>query len=282
MKTVKKIAALLLATLFAVTLLAGCGEKKETPQGSGAAPAPSAGGTIKIGYVNPTTGPLAGNGEGCDWVVKQIEDYVNNQMGGIEVDGAKKNIKVIVYDSTSNQQTAADMAQKLCVEDEVDLIVAIQTPETAIPVEAQAEINEVPCIGIQAPVDPCAFASDSHDWTVHAFWTIDNIYEAHKALWTAAGFGPGTGAKIGLAFANDADGTAWHDTFVKKLPEDGYTVIDPGQYPSGTDDFSNVVKAFKDADIDILAGTNIPPEQAFRLTLSQWVNAAYFLVMSLL
>ena len=138
MKTVKKIAALLLATLFAVTLLAGCGEKKETPQGSGAAPAPSAGGTIKIGYVNPTTGPLAGNGEGCDWVVKQIEDYVNNQMGGIEVDGAKKNIKVIVYDSTSNQQTAADMAQKLCVEDEVDLIVAIQTPETAIPVEAQA------------------------------------------------------------------------------------------------------------------------------------------------
>ena len=260
MKTVKKIAALLLATLFAVTLLAGCGEKKETPQGSGAAPAPSAGGTIKIGYVNPTTGPLAGNGEGCDWVVKQIEDYVNNQMGGIEVDGAKKNIKVIVYDSTSNQQTAADMAQKLCVEDEVDLIVAIQTPETAIPVEAQAEINEVPCIGIQAPVDPCAFASDSHDWTVHAFWTIDNIYEAHKALWTAAGFGPNTGAKIGLAFANDADGTAWHDTFVKKLPEDGYVVVDPGQYPSGTDDFSNVVKAFKDADIDILAGTNIPPD----------------------
>ena len=219
MKTVKKIAALLLAALFAATLLAGCGGGgSDTPQGSGAAPAPSAGGTIKIGYVNPTTGPLAGNGEGCDWVVKQIEDYVNGTMGGIEVDGAKKNIKVIVYDSTSNQQTAADMAQKLCVEDEVDLIVAIQTPETAIPVEAQAEINEVPCIGIQAPVDPCAFASDTHDWTVHAFWTIDNIYEAHKALWTAAGFGPGSGAKIGLAFANDADGTAWHDTFVKKLP----------------------------------------------------------------
>ena len=261
MKTVKRLAALLIAGLFAVTLLAGCGEKKEpAPAGSGSSSAPvAAGGTIKIGYVNPTTGALAGNGEGCDWVVKQIEDYVNGN-GGIEVDGAKKNIKVIVYDSTSDQQTAADMAQKLCVEDEVDLIIAIQTPETAIPVEAQAEINEVPCIGIQAPVDPCAMASDTHDWTVHAFWTIDNIYEAHKALWTAAGFGPGSGAKIGLAFANDADGTAWHDTFVVKLAADGYQVVDPGQYPSLTDDFSNVVKAFKDADIDILAGTNIPPD----------------------
>lgn len=259
MKTVKRVAALLLACLFTVTLLAGCGGGEKAPTGSGSAPAP-AGGTIKIGYVNPSTGALAGNGEGCDWVVKQIENYVNNELGGIDVDGTKKNIKVIVYDSTSNQQTAADMAQKLCIEDEVDLIIAIQTPETAIPVEAQAEINEVPCIGIQAPVDPCAMASDTHDWTVHAFWTIDNIYEAHKALWTAAGFGPGSGAKIGLAFANDADGTAWHDTFVVKLAADGYQVVDPGQYPSLTDDFSNVVKAFKDADIDILAGTNIPPD----------------------
>jgi len=254
----KGILALVLSLIMVVGILAACGDKKAS--GSGADAGGATGNPIKIGYVNPSTGALAGNGEGCEWVVAQIESYVNDLMGGIEVDGETRPIKVIVYDSTSDQQTAADMASKLCVEDEVDLIVAIQTPETAIPVEAQAEINEVPCIGIQAPVDPCAMASDVHDWTVHAFWTIDNIYEAHKALWTAAGFPAGSGAKIGLAFANDADGTAWHDTFVVKLAQDGYQVVDPGQYPSLTDDFSNVVKAFKDADIDILAGTNIPPD----------------------
>ena len=215
---------------------------------------------IKIGYVNPTTGALAGNGEGCDWVVAQIEDYVNNELGGIEVDGTMKQIDVIVYDSQSDQAICAEMADKLCVEDEVDLIIAIQTPETAIPVEAKAEQYEIPCIGIQAPVNPCAYASDEHLWTVHAFWTIEQVYECHKALWTAAGYGPGSGAKVGLAFANDSDGTAWHDIFVVKLAEDGYEVVDPGQYPSGTDDFSNIVKAYSDADIDILAGTNIPPD----------------------
>lgn len=215
---------------------------------------------IKIGYVNPTTGPLAGNGEGCDWVVKQIESYVNDTLGGIEVDGAKKNIKVIVYDSASDQATCAEMADKLCVEDEVDLIVAIQTPETVIPVEAKAEQYGIPCVGIQAPVNPCAFASDDHQWTVHAFWTIEKVYEQHKALWEAAGYAPNTGAKVGIAFANDSDGSAWYQIFTENLEKDGYVLVDPGQYPSGTDDFSNIVKKYKDEDIDILAGTNIPPD----------------------
>ncbi|MCF0230667.1 MAG: ABC transporter substrate-binding protein, partial [Parasporobacterium sp.] len=57
-----------------------------------------------------------------------------------------------------------------------------------------------------------------------------------------------------------ADGSAWHDIFVQKLPEDGYTVVDPGMYPSGSDDFSSIAATFKSEDIDVLAGTNIPPD----------------------
>ena len=229
-------------------------------ESSSAAESAATGEVLKIGYVNPTTGPLAGNGEGCDWVVKQIESYVNDTLGGIEVDGEKSPIKVIVYDSASDQATCAEMADKLCVEDEVDLMVAIQTPETVIPVEAKAEQYGIPCVGIQAPVNPCAFASDEHQWTAHAFWTIENVYEQHKALWQAAGYEPNTGAKVGIAFANDSDGSAWYQIFTENLEKDGYVLVDPGQYPSGTDDFSNIVKKYKDEDIDILAGTNIPPD----------------------
>ncbi|MBR2715397.1 MAG: 6-phosphofructokinase, partial [Ruminococcus sp.] len=58
----------------------------------------------------------------------------------------------------------------------------------------------IPCVGIQAPVNPCAFVSDEHNWTVHAFWTIEKVYEQHKALWQAAGYAPNTGAKVGIAF----------------------------------------------------------------------------------
>lgn len=81
-----------------------------------------------------------------------------------------------------------------------------------------------------------------------------------RPWWTAAGYGPGQGHKVGVAFANDADGTAWYEVFTQKVAEDGYELVDPGQYPAGTTDFSNVISQFKSAEIDVLAGTNTPPD----------------------
>ena len=56
----KKILALILALVMCFGLVA-CGSSGDGGD------AGSEGGTIKVGYVNPYTGPLAGNGEGCDW-----------------------------------------------------------------------------------------------------------------------------------------------------------------------------------------------------------------------
>lgn len=223
--------------------------------GDGAA---SDGDTIKIGYVNPTTGALAGNGEGCEWAVKQITDYVKEHP--ITVDGKEKTIDVIVYDSKSDQNTCTEMAQKLIEEDNIDLMIAIQTPNTVIPVAQVAERYGVPCIATQSPVDPLANSLDEFNWTYDFFYTLDEVYESQRALWTKAGYAPGSGAKVGLLFANDTDGTSWHDLFIKRLAEDGYTAVDPGQYPSKTTDFTNVANKFKEEKIDLIAGTNIPPD----------------------
>jgi len=214
--------------------------------------------TIKIGYVNPTTGSLAGNGEGCDWVVKKFTEYVNEHP--IEVDGKKKTFEIIVYDSTSDQNKCTEMAQKLIEEDHIDLMIAIQTPNTVIPVAQVAERYGVPCIATQAPIDPVAGSLDEFKWTFLSFYTLDQVYESQRAVWEKAGHVRGSGAKVGLLFANDADGTAWHDLFVRRLAEDGYTCVDPGQYASHTTDFTNLANKFKAENIDIIAGTNIPPD----------------------
>ena len=136
-------AVLLMTLLFA---LSGCGGSDTSSS------------TIRIGYVNPTTGALAGNGEGCDWIVKQITDFVNRNP--IKVDGKDKTFEIIVYDSTSDQNKCTEMAQKLIEEDHVDLMIAIQTPNTVIPVAQVAERYGVPCIATQAPVDPVAASLD--------------------------------------------------------------------------------------------------------------------------
>ncbi|MBQ3265854.1 MAG: ABC transporter substrate-binding protein [Ruminococcus sp.] len=250
----KRIIALLIISVMVLSL-AACGAAQD---GATADSKTKSSDKIKIGYVNPTTGALAGNGEGCDWVVKQLTDYVKEHP--ITVDGKEKEIEVIVYDSESDQNKCSEMAQKLCEEDEIDLMIAIQTPNTVIPVAQVAERYGVPCIATQSPVDPLAHSLDEFNWTYDFFYALDEVYESQRALWTVAGYAPGSGAKVGLLFANDSDGTAWHDLFTRRLAEDGYTVVDPGQYPSGTTDFTNVAETFKNEEIDVIAGTNIPPD----------------------
>lgn len=233
-----------LAAVLTMILISGCGK--------------SSGDTIRIGYVNPTTGPLAGNGEGCDWVVAQIEDYLKDNP--IKVNGEEKSCEIIVYDSESDANKCSELTQKLIEEDNADMIIAIQTPNTVIPVAEVAERYGVPCIATQSPVDSLADSREEFNWTFCSFYTLDDVYESQRALWTAAGCGVGSGAKVGLLFANDADGTAWHGLFTKRLADDGYVVVDPGQYPSGTTDFTSLANKFKTEDIDIIAGTNIPPD----------------------
>lgn len=245
----KKLIAFLLAVCLVFSFSACAGKSGGAKSGSD---------VIKIGYVNPTTGPLAGNGEGCAWAVKQLTDYVNEHP--ILVDGVEKTIQVIVYDSESDQNKCTELAQKLIEEDNVDLMIAIQTPNTVIPVAQVCERYGVPCIATQSPVDPLANSLDEFNWTYDFFYTLDEVYESQRALWTKAGYAPGSGAKVGLLFANDTDGTSWHDLFVRRLAEDGYVVVDPGQYPSRTTDFTSVANTFKNEQIDLIAGTNIPPD----------------------
>ncbi|MBQ6152204.1 MAG: ABC transporter substrate-binding protein [Ruminococcus sp.] len=255
---VKKILAFVLVVALVLSL-AACGGAEKSSESK----------TIKIGYVNPTTGALAGNGEGCEWVVNQLTEYVKEHP--ITVDGEERTIEVIVYDSESDQNKCSEMTQKLIEEDEIDLMLAIQTPNTVIPVVQVAERYGVPCIATQAPVDPVAGSLDQFNWTYDFFYTLDDVYESQRALWTVAGYAPNSGAKVGLLFANDSDGTAWHDLFVRRLAEDGYTVVDPGQYPSGTTDFTNVAETFKKEEIDVIAGTNIPPD--FKNSYSAVISA---------
>jgi len=244
-----KLAAIALASTMVVGL-AACNSGEPSTTGD----VPS---VIKIGIVNPTTGALAGQGEGCPWTEDTVVDYVNNELGGIyfEEYDATIPIEIVVYDSTSDTSTCSAMAQKLVEEDKVDLIIARHTPETVNPVCAIAERYGVPCVSIEAPVDAW-LAEGAHEWSYHSFWTLDMMYEQYSALWAQAGYPAGSGATVGIIFANDADGTAWHDVFADRIAADGYNLIDPGQYPAGTTDFSDIINQFQTAGVQVLAGTN--------------------------
>lgn len=218
---------------------------------------------IKIGFVSPQSGPLAGFGEADDFVLKGIRAAF---AGGIENNGKSYSVEIITKDSQSNPNRAAEVAADLILSDEVDIIVAASTPDTINPVADQAEINEVPCITTDCPWQPYFFGrngnpAEGFDFTYHFFWGLEDVIASFLDLWNGAD----VAKNVGGLFPNDADGNAWGDKELglpKPFKEAGYNLVDPGRYQPLNDDFSNYIGAFKEAGCEIVTGNMIPPDFA--------------------
>jgi branched-chain amino acid transport system substrate-binding protein len=222
--------------------------------------------TIKLGYVSPQTGPLAAFGEADDFI---IADFLKSTKGTITIGGKSYAIEVVVKDSQSNPNRAAEVTKELIVRDKVDLVLVSSTPETTNPVATQCEIEEVPCISTVAPWQPYfigrqANPGDPKSWapfnsTFHFFWGLEDIIAAYTNMWGQLA----TNKSVGGLFPNDGDGNAWGDKvvgFPPVLASKSYKLTDPGRYQNLTDDFSAQIAAFKGADVEILTGVVIPPD----------------------
>lgn len=165
--------------------------------------------TVKIGYVNPRTGPLAGFGESDDFIIGQVKGAIGN---GIAIGGKTYPVQITAKDSQSNGARAAEVAAELILGDKVDLLLASSSPDTTNPVADQAEVNEVPCITTVCPWQPYFFSRNGDPkkgftWTYHFFWGIEDAIAAYLALWDGAA----TNKSVAGLFPNDADGNAWGD-----------------------------------------------------------------------
>ena len=221
----------------------------------------AAGGVIKIGFVSPKTGPLAGFAESDDFILAGINAVFAN---GLTVDGTTYGVEVIVKDSQSNPNRAADVAAELILDDGVNLMVVSSTPETTNPVADQCEVNGIPCISTVAPWQPWFFTrggkpDTGFQYTYHFFWGLEDVIGVFLEMWGKLD----TNKSVGGLFPNDGDGNAWGDAelgFPKPLAAEGYRLTDPGRYQNMSDDFSAQISAFKDADAQIVSGVMIPPD----------------------
>lgn len=107
--------------------------------------------TIKIGFVTPLTGPLALFGEADKWTVDQMKQAFKD---GISVAGKKYSVEILIKDSQSTPNRAAEVASDLILKDKITLMVVSSTPETTNPVSDVCELNEMPCISSVCPWQP--------------------------------------------------------------------------------------------------------------------------------
>jgi branched-chain amino acid transport system substrate-binding protein len=227
----------------------------------------SGGRTIKIGYVSPQTGPIAAFGEADNFILNGVRKAFE---AGLTVAGTKHPVEILVKDSQSDPNRAAEVAADLILQDNIDLMVVASTPETTNPVSDQCEVNSVPCISSVAPWQPWYFrnpqvAETGYKWTYHFFWGLEDIITVFLNLWNSVE----TNKVVGGLWPNDGDGLAWSSPevgFPPALEKAGYTVVDPGRYENLKDDFSAEIALFKENNVEIVTGVMIPPDLGTFLT----------------
>ncbi|MCT7667810.1 ABC transporter substrate-binding protein [Shinella kummerowiae] len=240
---------------------------KTTAAGSAAAltsglpmPALAQNAPLKLGYVSPQTGPLAAFGEADSFVI-------DNFLAVAKSKGL--NYEIVVKDSQSNPNRAAEVAKQLIVDDEVNLVLVASTPETTNPVATTCEAEGMPCISTVAPWQPWFIGQQGNpgdpaswkpfDYAYHFFWGLEDVIAVFTNMWAQVE----TNRKVGGLFPNDGDGNAWGDKvvgFPPVLEKMGYSLNDPGRYQNMTDDFSAQINAFKAGECEIITGVVIPPD----------------------
>ncbi|NRB04767.1 MAG: ABC transporter substrate-binding protein [Rhodobacteraceae bacterium] len=223
-----------------------------------AAPALAQGAKIRLGYVSPQSGPLAAFSEADQFI---IDGFLGSDAGA--------NFEVIVKDSQSNPNRAAEVAKELIIDDEIDMMLVASTPETTNPVATTCEAEEIPVISTVAPWQPYFIGQQGNpgdpgswrpfDFSFHFFWGLEDVISVFTAMWNQLE----TNKSVGAIFPNDGDGNAWGDPnvgFPPVLDAQGYTLTDTGRYQNLTDDFSAQINAFKAANCEIITGVPIPPD----------------------
>lgn len=223
-----------------------------------AMPAIAQGARIRLGYVSPQSGPLAGFAESDAY---NIAAFLATEAG--------KNFEVIVKDSQSNPNRASEVAKELIVNDEIDLMLVASTPENTNPVATVCEAEGVPVISTKAPWQPWFIGQQGNptapdtwrpfDFAFHYFWGLEDVIAVFTNMWDQLD----TNKQVGGLFPNDADGNAWGDPETGLRPglsEAGYSLTDPGRYQNLSDDFTAQINAFKAANAEIVTGVVIPPD----------------------
>ncbi|WP_417268464.1 ABC transporter substrate-binding protein [Celeribacter baekdonensis] len=224
----------------------------------------AAGGTLRVGYVSPRSGPLSQISESDGFVLEAVRAALG---GSLETASGVFDIEIIDKDTQSDPNRAGDMASDLIYQDEVDLMLVGSTPDTTNPVADLCELNGIPCISAATPWQSWYFGrggtpmEKSFTYTNHFFWGAEDLLAVYFGLWA----GLETNKVVGALWPNDPDGIAFADPklgFPPALKDAGFTLVDPGRYQNLKDDFSAEINAFKSAGVEIVTGVMLPPDLA--------------------
>ncbi|MFG1615891.1 ABC transporter substrate-binding protein [Nonomuraea wenchangensis] len=214
---------------------------------------------LKIGYVSPQTGALAGFATADNFVVKQVTEALRN---GFTAGGKKRTVEIIVKDTQSNPNRATEVTRQLINSDKVDLIVGSSTPDTTNPVADQCEANGIPNVTTIAPWEAWWNGRGGKDgegfkYTTLFFFGMQEFADCFFPMWERMEVG---NKNVAALWPNDTDANAFRQGLGPMITKAGYELVDGGAYQNGVTDFSSQIAKFKSSEAELFTCTPIPPD----------------------
>lgn len=215
---------------------------------------------LKIGFISPRSGPLASFGAGDPYVLGLARKALAK---GLTIGDTTYHVEIIDRDTQSDPARAAQLANDLINNHQVDFMLSTSTPEVTNPVADACEAAGVPSLSTTVPWESFYFGRGGKPgepspfkWSYVFCFGIGMFAECYLSTWSELE----TNKRVGVMYPNDADGTAFRENMLPILEKHGYKVIDPGPYQDGTTDYSTQIALFKRERCEIFNTAPIPPD----------------------
>jgi branched-chain amino acid transport system substrate-binding protein len=257
----KKILFISLVVVLALSMgIIGC-------EGEPAAP------KVLLGATLPQTGIFAGFGQQGWGMQKAVDDW-NDTYGGISIGGELWEVELIIKDNQSDFAQCGPQSEDLVLTDGVHALLSPDAPaDLHDPTTVVANANGVPSIICGGPLEPWFFGSQNGSAPAYTWFHGFAIGEPQPAPRDVDGYTMvdtwfmymdevgalnNTNGIAGLFASSDSDGIGWYNAFPPLMESYGLTLVGVnetlGLFPMETTDYSTMVTAWKNANVEILWG----------------------------
>ena len=210
--------------------------------------------TLKIGYITALSGPRAPFGVADEWHLAKMREMLKR---GLEVGGKRYPVEIVLKDNQSDPNRSIQVANDLVLRDKVDLML-VQDGDASTPAGQLCDVHGIPMICTMAPWQAFLFSRNGNvnkgfPFSFTFFWGADDVVKNFIALWD----GVKTSKAVGTLFVDNPPGQAFADPLRGMPPalrSAGYKETSGGFFKVATDDFSNQVASFKNANDQIVSG----------------------------
>src|SRR4029453_14212909 len=216
--------------------------------------------TIKVGYVSPLTGAQTASAETDNFTPNVVREHFRK---GLLIGGRRYGVDLVVKDSQSSEDRAAQVAGDLIDYHKVEFMVTqFDSSSTVIPTAEVCEARGIPCISSSTSYDTWVGARDHtmtqpFKWTYHYYWGFPEAVSVFMDIWSQAQ----TNKVVAGMWPDDKTGNQGADPktgYPPYLKKAGYQLVDLGRYEnqnnSATPQFGPLVDKVAAAHADILTG----------------------------